>query len=218
MDSGKQRNLMIIGIGVFLAVVIGVWYFTNQVKPTSTTFTLSYSPMDSTVLLDGQPVKAGKITVKNGSHTLSGKRQYFTDVTRTINTDNDIADSTIFLILSADTPEAQQYILDHPDEYKIREGASDTQVTKDNDQLIAKYPFVQYLPYETLDYDIEYHTNKDLTVELDVTLKPIANPADTGSYKDELEGYKKDALDYMTSNGIDPAKVKINWSPDPSKL
>jgi hypothetical protein len=218
MDNGKQRNLIIIGVFVFLAIVIGVWYFTNEVKPTTTTFTLSYSPMDATVLLDGQPVKAGKITVKNGKHTLSGKRQYFTDVTREINTDNDLPDSTIFLILSADTPEALQYIKEHPEEYDIREGASDTQVTKDNDAIIAKYPFVQYLPYETLDYDIEYHTNKDLTVELDVTLKPVTNPADTAAYKAELQDYQKEATDYMTSNGIDPSAIKVNWSPDPAKL
>lgn len=218
MDSGKQRNLIIIGVFVFLAVVIGVWFVTNKVKPTSTTYTLKYSPMDATVLLDGQPVKAGKITVKNGTHTLTGKRQYFTDAKREIDTNNDLPDSTIFLILGADTPQAQQYLKDHPEEYDIREGASDNKVTKDNDALIAKYPFIQYLPHETLDYDIEYHTNENLTVELDVTLNPTTNPADTADYKSELEGYKKEALAYMTSNGIDTAKVKINWSPDPAKL
>ena len=218
MDSNKQRNLVIIGGIVFLVVVIGVWFFTNKVKPDTTSFTLAYSPVDATVTLDGQPVKAGTVVVKKGSHALVGTRKYFTKATREITTENDLPGTTIYLVLGADTPEAKKYVADHPEEGDIREGASDTQVTIDNDKLIKNYPFIQYLPHETLDYDIEYHTNKDLTVELDVTLNPVTNPADAASYKSELEDYQGEAIEYMKNNNMDPTKLKINWSPDPAKL
>jgi hypothetical protein len=218
MDSSKQRNLIMAGVIVFLLVIIGVWFFTNKVKPTTTSYNLQYSPKDATVLLDGQPVKAGTIKVKNGTHTLTGTRQYFTKATREIDTNNDLPGRTIYLILGADTPEAQKYLADHPEESDLREGASDTQVTIDNDKLITAYPYIQFLPHETLDYEINYHTNKDLTIGIDVTLKPTTNPADKESYKSELLDYQQEAKDYMNQQSIDTSKVTVTWSPDPAKL
>jgi hypothetical protein len=218
MDANKQRNWTIIGIIAFLVVMIVVWLFSNVIGHNKVTYTLKVSPMDSTVTLDGKPIKAGQITVTKGTHELSGTRQYFTKATKQINTDNDLPDSTIFLILGADTPEAKQYIEDHVEEQTIREGASDTDVTKLNDVLHAKYPYITQLPHQTLDYSVDYHTNADKTITLDVTLNPVTNPADADSYKQELEDYKQEAIDYMKSVGVDLEKTKVTYDPDPARL
>jgi len=175
-------------------------------------------------MLDGKPlqVKSGKFTVSNGTHTITGTRKYFTKATRQIDTNNDLPSTTIYLILGADTPEAKKYIDENPDEQNIREGASDTEATKINDKLHKDYPYITQLPYDTTDFTVDYHTNgsthKDITVTLDVTLKPTSNPGVPDYYKDELQTYKNEAIAYMKSIGINTDKADINYDPDPARL
>ncbi len=222
--NSNRRTWTIIGIIAFCTVMLLVWLFNNVIGHDTTTYNFKVSPKDATVLLDGQPLKVqdGKFTVKNGTHTLTGTRKYFTKATKQISTDNDLPSTTIFLILGADSPEAKKYLDENPDEQNIREGASDTEATKINDKLHKDYPYITQLPYETTDFTVDYHTNgsnhTNITVSIDVTLNPTSTPETPDYYKQELADYKAEAISYMKSIGINTDKTDIKYDPDPARL
>jgi hypothetical protein len=89
------------------------------------------------------------------------------------------------------------------------------------DRVEKEFPILKYIPHETLHYKIDY----DLTAnqgydqplnQLTVTITLFANltrEEQRASYQQELVEYKKEALDYLKSKGINPADYTIRYIP-----
>jgi hypothetical protein len=170
------------------------------------------SPRDSMVTVDGVAVKSGKVYVKNGTRTLKASRQYFTAVTKTINTNDFKAGQVIYLIAGADSPEALKWLEDHPDEATFRESAGSGQADAKAQEMIAKYPFLADLPYQTLDYKIDYSIDsKTSKVSLQVTLNPVAVQPGSDLYDQQINQYKDEALQYLKNQGVDTTAIGITF-------
>lgn len=74
---------------------------------------------------------------------------------------------------------------------------------------------VDWLPWQTSHYKISYSydpTTKNFTYQ--VTLYAIINrPSQYDSYLAQLKQYKQEALNYIRSKGVDPAKLTIQYQP-----
>lgn len=82
------------------------------------------------------------------------------------------------------------------------------------DLLERQQPFVQVLPHETTHYRVDYHPNADRTFSLEITLYAILNNADQlPAYTATLKQYKTEALDWIRSQGQDPAAFKTTYKP-----
>ena len=85
-----------------------------------------------------------------------------------------------------------------------------------SDSLEKSHPIVQYLPHDDSNYSITYELMPDGKLKLTVTLNAILNRADQlASYKAQLQQYKTEALQYLTSKGAKLSDYVITYSPDP---
>ncbi len=219
----NQRKLIII---LFItAFIIGALFL--LLKPKRLQVTVTAIPNDSTITLGGKTIKNGKVTLTPGIHVLKASRQYFDAHSVTIDTAKiDSPKQTIYLLPKANSPEARQWLIDHPTIQQEIERVGGINAARVRQQLISDYPILTSLPHETLDYKISYSTGidpKDYSiipaqkVSFIVTLYPIADPASNNAdYKQQLKEYKNKALKYLKDNDIDPIKETITFSPNPN--
>ena len=72
-------------------------------------------------------------------------------------------------------------------------------------------PIIQYLPQSTLSYQIEASTGTDNKTVLNIRL--LLSEADYRiSEQEAVNTYKKEALDWIESKGLNPANYTINYS------
>jgi len=84
--------------------------------------------------------------------------------------------------------------------------------------LIETDPLVQYLPFENDHFIISIPDNDGYLITLLAILNGSSDPdADLikeQNYRQELKQFKQEALDWIWSKNIDPAKLQIRWSPE----
>jgi hypothetical protein len=83
------------------------------------------------------------------------------------------------------------------------------------DSLERTQPLMHVLPHETLHYKIDYRVLPDGNhLALTVTLNAVLNRADqVATYQAQLKAYKAEALDFLRSQGQDPAAYQITYDP-----
>lgn len=217
MDK-RNRTLLFAALATIAVVGIGLLVVMWQ-PPGTVRVTIKAIPDDSAITLDGKSIQAGRQDLSKGNHTFKVSRQYFDDTTKTVNTDNLQNGQTLYLLPDATSKEALQWLKDHPDVQAQREaaGGAVTNQTQTNDT--KNYPYINQLPYEAIDFKVDYGYKNDGQINLVVTLQPYSDPQqDPADYQQQLKDYKTEALNYLKSINVDINTTPITWLPqDPSK-
>lgn len=210
------RKQIIIAASAFTGLIllgIILWFFLRYDK---VEIKVDVTPSDSTFTIDDKPAQAGTIWIEKGSHTLKATRKEFDDAVLTINTDQIDSSKVIYLHPKPASDAAFEWLIQNPDEQLKREEAGAVEATEKQKELLALYPVLTELPRETLDYKIEYSNPELNVIEFGITLYPISPKSERpNSYKEELQQYKKDALDFLKSKGVDVSRAKITITPNP---
>lgn len=211
----QNRRLLIIGIVLLFGIAFLVWYFTSGGGAKIKT-EIYVAPSDSTVTMDGKPIKAGPVSIKKGKHTFTASRQYFESVTKNIDTASLTGTKTIYLGLRPNDPRGQAFLDAHPEEMMRYERISGAEFSALQDKLMKDYPITTQLPYQTVDYKIDYDVSKDKQdiVFLVKFFMPNALTPGSNLYNKELLRLKAEALKYLKDNGVDTNKAKITFTPD----
>jgi hypothetical protein len=175
-------------------------------------------PSDSQVTMDGKPINAGQISVSPGEHKFAATRQHFGSVEKEINT-RELDSRTVYLALYPNTPEGEAFLESNPDERLRYERISGAEFSALQNKLLSDYPITTKLPYQTLDYKIDYDVTKEKEVVFLVNFYiPQALTPGSEAYKQELQRLKTEVISYLESEGVDTSKTKIEYSPDPESL
>jgi hypothetical protein len=170
-------------------------------------------PEDSSLTLDGNSIKAGRMFLPKGKHQFKATRQDFEDVTVAVDTATLDAKQPIYVMPNPVSDKALQWLAEHPDVQAEREAGGGAEAQAVGNQLIDNYPFIGLLPHETSNFIVGYGLSEDNKLSLQVTLMPYALKSDS-IYKQQLFDIKQDALRWMSDNGIDPSKYNTTYTPD----
>lgn len=80
------------------------------------------------------------------------------------------------------------------------------------DRLEERFPITRILPYEKVDYKIDYEVVDDALV-LKIETFAFIDEGRVEEYKANTARQRQEALDYIRSQGHDPAKYKIEYTP-----
>lgn len=224
MQPEQRNKLVLFGVVAgFVGLILLVWFFISG--PGSRVSVEVYVvPSDTTVTMDGKEIDVnnGKISISKGKHTFVGTREHFGSETQEIDTANLPENDTVYLALYPNSPEGEEFLENNPQEEHRYERVGGSAFNAVTDKLLEDYPFTNELPYETLDYKIDYDVSADRkTVNFLVKLyEPAAVTAGSDLYKQELNASKEKALDYLRDNGVDlnSDEVKVIFTPDPDNL
>lgn len=211
----RNRRVIVIGVAVLFVVAALVWYFTSGGGARMKT-EIYVAPSDTKVTMDGKPVKTGPVSIKKGKHTFKATRQYFADVTKTIDTATLTGEKVIYLGLAPNDPRGQAFLDSHPEELDRYERISGAEFSALQEKLLKDFPITNRLPYQTVDYKIDYDVTEDKqsVVFLVKFYMPNALTPGTDRYNNQLLKLKAQALKYLESNGVDTKKAKITFTPD----
>jgi hypothetical protein len=214
----RNKILLIAGLILFVGFIFLLWFF--QVGPgQKVTIDVFVVPSDAKVTVDGQPSSSTKVTLSKGTHTFKATRQYFETVTQEVDTNNVGASNTVYLALYPNSPEGEAFLAAHPDEQLRYERVSGAEFSALQEKLLDEYPVTTKLPYQTIDFKIDYDVTKKKDVMFMVTFfPPEAVTPGSDLYKKELLRSKASALEYLESQGVDVDSVEITYTPDPDNL
>ncbi|HSW66025.1 MAG TPA: hypothetical protein VLI54_02720 [Bacillota bacterium] len=210
MEPKQKRLLLITGGAVFgLFILIA---FVSLLAGHSITVNVVAIPEDSSISLDGKTIKAGKVRMSRGEHTLTATRQFFDKATRKINTADIDTAQPLYILPIPKSPSAIDYLTKNPKVQQQRESAGGI-ISIQNQQIITKkYPIVGNLPYKTLDFRIDYSLDDEYNLSLTITTFPIAvQSEDAARYNADVSRYKQEALAYLQSQKVDTSKVSITY-------
>lgn len=213
----RNRKIILIVSGIVIAVLLGTLIFTQVQKIGKVQIDVVVAPSESTFTIDGQAAQPGINYVAPGKHTLKATLALFTDAVKNIDTATLPAGQKIYLVPSADSPQAVQWLIDHKQAGIEVQGAGDALTTIKNQTIVQAFPYVTKLPYESIDYRIDYSFNNDQTkIKFIVTLLPYMLTSNPG-YKQQLKDFQAEALQWFKDNNIDSTKADITYSPDPNQ-
>lgn len=176
-------------------------------------------PSDSTLKIDGQPSRLGRVYLKVGTHKLLASRQYFDDDIKTINTSDITKGEIIYMLPAPNSAQAKFYLLEHPDIQKQREAAGGVEAQRIQALLLKKYPVIAKLPHETLDFKVDYSLDPTQKLSLVITTYAIINgPSDYRQYLSQTKQFRQEALDFLKKNGVEANTYPISYIPDGPNL
>lgn len=219
----ERRNKIVLftGVATFVVFIAFLWFLIAGLA-NKVAVEVFVVPSDASITVDGKPVNLskGKISIRKGKHTFEATRHYFKNVQQQVDTQNLPTNKTIYLALHPNSPEGEKYLQEHPQEQARYERIAGAAFSAVNEKLLKNYPITRQLPYETLDFKIDYDVSRDkkAVVFLVKLYEPAAVTPGTDLYKKELTVHKSQALGYLKDNGVDTNKVKITFTPDPDKL
>ena len=198
MES-KQRLVMVIaGIALGLLIMVGVINFLahhGKIK-----VDVEVAPSDSTLFIDGKKAGQGKMWLTKTTHTFKATRQYFGDVSKTLDLNKVDTSIPIYLSPIPNTPQALEYLSKNPKEQQKREAAGAAQDYSTQKQL-SQDEFVKQLPFFAPggEFQVDYDAVNDANGNTQITIYVLAN----------TDQQKSDALSWIRSVGADPNKLHI---------
>lgn len=216
MQFLKNKKVLVIVVSaiVLSLLVVGLATLERQLSR-GVKVEIIVVPTDSSLTIDGEPASPGIVSLSPGKHTLKASREFFGDAVEEIDTETLDAEQPIYLVLDSNTPEAEQYMTDNPDQQMLRENAFGQEFSNTSQSILERYPITTQLPYTTIDYRIDYEVTENKDVKFVVTLYPVATEPGSDMYKQQLNDFKQNALSYLSSRGVDTATTDISFSPDP---
>lgn len=214
-STTKQRRILLALILVLCGLIIA-WGAVNFISHLgSTKLVVKVIPDDSKITLNGKPIRGGTVYLKPGHYVFVATRKDFGPASRTIDVREKTPGQTIYLLPVPNTPEAIVYLNTHPEVQRQREVVGATNSVSTQAELTKKYPILNKLPAYNSSYRIDYTVGAHNTVSFKITLYAILNnPNQYQQYQQQLQDYKAQALQFLQTNGINPEKFSITYSPD----
>jgi hypothetical protein len=208
----SRRNLLFIIGAVLLLVVILILTFASSFG--KETVTISSSPADAAITMDGKKIKTGTHKISKGKHKLVATRDHFTQLTVDIDTNELRGTKTVYLIMIASDDEGRAYIDSHPEEQDMRERAGNSEFSNVQETLMEKYPVLADLPHETNSYKVDYEVTDDKTAAVTFIITTYVYTALPGTtvYTQQMNAAKSAALDYLRGKKLDPNKLTIEYA------
>lgn len=222
----RYKSIIIIAVGVAVAALVG-WlayyqlaFFSTGTTPkngatgaTDAAIRISFNKAPAGSIVDNftiNPSVPGRVSIDNNDVVFKPKNVLNLNTTYTVNLSNPTSQTgqtagdisftftAIFVAFNEQSAKNQSAGID-----------ASSGLEKD-------YPIVQYLPHDDSNYSITYDLMPDGKLKLSVTLNAILNRADQlPAYKAQLQQYKTEALQYLTSKGAKLSDYVITYSPDP---
>jgi hypothetical protein len=198
----KQKLITILGIAAIVILVLVLFvipYFQHRGK---VALKVTVLPKDSTLFVDNKKVRAGRVYLTPGKHSLKATRQYFSDATKSIDTTKIDTKETIYLMPKPNSDKAFEYLEGHPEEQQQREAAESAAVQKQQSQL-SKYPIISQLPYTaagfeyTIDYDTTTDDNGNIKLSFVVSI--------------QNDDARAEALQWFKDHNTDPSTLNITF-------
>lgn len=217
-EGWRDKRFIALCATAIVVVLVVIWGVSALQHRGKTGYNLVVLPNDSTVTLDGKKIKPGKIYVTAGKHKLVAERELFDTVTLDFEAPKLSNKENINLLPKATSLQALKWLQDHQAIAEAREEILGKESAKDQKRISDQYPYLSQLPHETLNFRVDYQQT-DGGPTFQVKLFAILNrPSDFPQYQQDLQTYKKEALDYMKSIGINTDGATIQYTPDPEKL
>lgn len=201
-NSNSKKILYILAAALVVGLLGYIFFLGLQSKDKTATIEIqSTVPDDPTVTIDGQKATSnGKTAVKPGQHTVVAKRSGFNDSTQQVAV-NTGETKTVRLLMDANGAVGYQWLRDHPDAAVEWEGKVGRQFDQNSKNTTDKNPLIAYLPEIHPTWRVDYgksaaHPNDPTAVAIIITYG--------GSDID-----KQNALDWITSQGFNPADYEI---------
>lgn len=116
---------------------------------------LIFTPTSAIATIDNHKVKSGIISVTPGNHTIEVKKDGFKSITQDISIKSGETINA-FYILDSNSDNTKDWYDEHPEDSAISEQI----LSQENDSLanasVDNYPIIKKLPYETMNYRIDY--------------------------------------------------------------
>jgi hypothetical protein len=198
----ENRRLFMIGGIVLVVVLIVIGGVALLGRPSETTLSVKSIPNDLTLTLDGHEIPAnGDVKIKEGTHTLVGKRRGFADHTETFVAGSE--NLTYKMYLYANSDEGRQWAASNPEQQAELEAEAGRRFDKVQDRLKQKYPILGQLPYIGPGFQATYTRSK-------------SDPDNSEAISVVIEVYsargKDEALKWIKGYGWDPETLDIIWT------
>jgi hypothetical protein len=211
----KNLKLGLVLLGALVAIILGFNLISYIQHRGQAAVRVEVLPSDSSLTVDGKNTASGKIYLVKGTHRLVASKPDFDNDIKNINTDDIPASTIVYMLPGANSQAAKQWLLHHPDVQKQREAAGGAEAERLQTLLTKKYPIISQLPKENLHYKIDYSVDSDQKFSLTITTYGIINgPSDYDKYIQQTKTYKKEALDFLKQNGVDPNTYPITYIPN----
>lgn len=208
----RNKKILVAVVVVIVAVLFAALSSRSR-DSNSIRVTVVISPSDSIFYIDGKKVKPGTVALKKGSkHTLKATHQYFADASTVIDPSSYDTSKTIYLSPNPSSKAATDWLLHHPDAQSQRESAAGAQAESIQATMRSKYPIIDSLPYESIDYRVDYtpKDNGDIQFNVSLFMPPAILPG-TPEYDEQYQQFKREANEYLQTNNVDPAKVDVTY-------
>lgn len=199
-----MKKQLIIGVVIVLAagVGFGVVSYLNYLKHRGkTAVVVRVSPSDAEVTIDGQRYPSEKtIYLEPKLYDFKATRQFFEEVSTSVEITRDDHDREVVLILGAKSNEAKNYLRDHPSEQALRESLGGQLANEQGQAARDKTPLVDLLPFIDREFTIDYGPSvqsPDDPTAIAITITSTS------------EASKQDALAWIKFKGYDPAGLEI---------
>jgi hypothetical protein len=204
VDHSNRQTRILILIVVLVVTIIGLSIWSVARHSGKVGVKVVVLPTDSTLTIDGVRTKPGTIYFTKTTHTIKVSKQYFGDVTKTINFATYDRLHTLYMLPLPNSDKAIQYLLDHPEVQTQREAASGDEAIQDQQEL-SKNKLIPLLPYTGpgTEYVVDYGSTEQADGSQKLT---IFIQADT-------DQAKQDALKWVRSKGTDMSKIAIVYQP-----
>jgi type 1 fimbria pilin len=208
----QRKKIIIVSIVVLAIIVVASSMWAVQ-SNSHVTLKVVVAPQDATLTIDGQSARPGDVSFTKTKHTLKATRKDFADASVDIDASKMKNGDTVYVVPDPNTDAAKKYLLDHPDDQYILQRKTGQDVSAFQSKLDETYPIIRYLPKETLDYKVDYKADAAGKVTFQVTLFPAYETPDNHTQvAAQIEAYKKEALDFMSGQGVDVHKETITFT------
>lgn len=205
----KLVIIIVIVISLFLIIPI-IMFIINQLNINNSYIQFYTAPKNVSISIDNEQIKniknKDKITVLAGEHTVKVLKDGFETYTKTITTKTKQTSSFIVILVGI-TDEAKKQV-ENETTTDIKEAWASQNSNNYSDDILKKYPLIQYLPYLYESNGLVYKiTPKFSNNDLEYIMIYI-NTCSKTSY----QIYQNEALDWIKSKGINPDTYKIEYS------
>lgn len=162
---------------------------------------VSVSPSNARILIDGKEADLGENYLNPGNHTFFAKSSGFESETKNVEIKKD-QDNSIIFVLKAGTDTAKEYIQSSTYEQQKREALAGQQANQIGTKTREKNPVIKILPYIASGYRIDYGSslkNPDDKLAVRIVISAI-NPEN-----------EQKALSLLKSKGYNLEDLEIEY-------
>jgi hypothetical protein len=196
-----NRKLLIAIAVASLVILVAILGLRKQVL--NSTLHIDVVPSGSKISVNGKSSSEGNIQTRPGTYKVVVSHSGFESVTRVVNLRKDHTEY-VGIILTSNSPKTANWYETHPEDAKKGEGISSKTFLAIGDAQQQKLPLIKKLPYSERQFQIS-NGNSQLSPD---------DPTKVAIYITYYtEEGKQEALTWIQSQGYNPAKLEIIYTP-----